>query len=242
MSRNQLLIAACLSCASLAACHKTRSQPHAESPKDSRSYSLGYQTGANLKTEKITVVSDDYLAGVRDALVDAQPRVSQREINSVVAEVRRQVVVGRKAAAKEKANKTLTEGQAFREKNRRQEGVKILPSGLAYKILKQGAGRTPRVGDMVTLNYRSRHIDGVEFASSEKNGKPVSVGLDQVIPGWREALLLMPEGSRWELVVPPELAYGQRAVPGIEPNSTLVFEVELISVTSGPKGKDLTMR
>jgi FKBP-type peptidyl-prolyl cis-trans isomerase FkpA len=109
-------------------------------------------------------------------------------------------------------------------------------------VLQQGTGRTPRLGDSVTLNYKSRHIDGSEFASSANAGKPVTVGLDQVIPAWKEALLLMSEGSRWELVVPPELAYGPRGALGIEPNSTLVFEVELVSVSPATKGKGLTMR
>jgi FKBP-type peptidyl-prolyl cis-trans isomerase len=242
MFRNEMRIVACSLCALLAACHARGNQPQPGHPKDQRSYSLGYQTGSNLRTERITVVTDDYLAGVRDAVAGAQPRVNQSEINAAVAEVRRQVVVGRKAAAKEKAEKNLADGKAFRTKNRTNEGVKALPSGLAYKVLKQGAGRTPRTGDTVTLNYRSRHIDGVEFASSAKYGKPVSVGLEQVIPGWKEALLLMPEGSRWELVVPPELAYGARGAPGVEPNSTLVFEVELVTVAPGAKGKGLTMR
>jgi FKBP-type peptidyl-prolyl cis-trans isomerase len=242
MTTNELRIAACVLGVALSACQGRRTPPQPEKPRDSRSYALGYQTGANLKHDHVTVSADDYLAGARDALAGGQPRVNQSEITTAVAEVRRQVVVGRKAAAKEKAEKNLAEGKVFREKALAQTGVKALPSGLTYKVLQQGTGRTPRVGDTVTLNYKSRHIDGTEFASSAKYGKPVSVGLDQVIPGWKEALVLMPEGSRWELVVPPDLAYGARGAAGVEPNSTLVFEVELVSVTPAAKGKGLTMR
>jgi FKBP-type peptidyl-prolyl cis-trans isomerase len=226
----------------LAACHSTKKKPVVEKPKDTKSYGLGYQTGANLRTEKIEVSVDDYLAGARDALAGSRPQMSQQQIRAAVMEARAQFMVTRKAALKDKAEKNLSEGKVFLDKNRKAAGVKVLPSGLQYKVLKQGTGRTPKAGDTVTLNYRSRRIDGFEFASSFKQDKPASVGVNQVIPAWREALQLMKEGAQWQLTVPPDLAYGAKGAPGVEPNSALVFEVELLAVTPAAKGKSLSMR
>jgi FKBP-type peptidyl-prolyl cis-trans isomerase len=121
-------------------------------------------------------------------------------------------------------------GDAFLAANKSKEGVVTLPSGLQYKILTAGSGPKPTATDTVTCNYRGTLIDGSEFDSSYKNGKPVSFPLNGVIKGWTEALQLMPVGSKWQLVIPPDLAYGDAGRPGIPPGATLVFEVELISI------------
>ena len=116
------------------------------------------------------------------------------------------------------------------EANKKKEGVKTLPSGLQYKVLKDGSGKTATATDEVTVNYRGSFIDGAEFDSSYKKGTPLTFQVDKIIPGWKEALQLMKEGSKWQLFVPPELGYGERSVGPIPPNATLIFEVELVAI------------
>jgi FKBP-type peptidyl-prolyl cis-trans isomerase FklB len=131
------------------------------------------------------------------------------------------------------AAKNKAEGQAFLAKNKTQPGVATLPSGLQYKVLKAGQGKKPTINDTVVCNYRGTFINGTEFDSSYKRNQPASFAVDGVIKGWTEALQLMPVGSKWQLFIPPELAYGERGAQGaIPPNSTLIFEVELLSIQS----------
>ncbi len=141
-------------------------------------------------------------------------------------------MAAREKEFKEKADKNLAAGKAFLEENKKKEGVTALPSGLQYKVLKEGAGKTPKAADTVTAHYRGTLTDGTEFESSYKKEKPLTFKVDGVIKGWTEALLLMKEGSKWQIVIPPDLAYGERGSPVIPPNSTLIFEVELISVNA----------
>jgi FKBP-type peptidyl-prolyl cis-trans isomerase len=139
--------------------------------------------------------------------------------------------------AKEAADANKKEGEAFLAGNKGKEGVVALPSGLQYKILKQGAGPKPTTTDSVSCNYRGTFINGTEFDSSYKSGQPVSFPVTGVIKGWTEALQLMPVGSKWQLVIPPDLAYGEAGRPGIGPSSTLVFEVELLAIEDKSKDK-----
>jgi FKBP-type peptidyl-prolyl cis-trans isomerase FklB len=129
------------------------------------------------------------------------------------------------------ADKNKKEGEAFLAENKKKEGVKTLPSGVQYKVIKAGTGKKPKLTDTVTVHYRGTLIDGTEFDSSYKRGQPASFQVSGVIPGWTEALQLMGEGAKWQLFVPSNLAYGERGTGGpIGPNATLIFEVELISV------------
>ncbi len=131
----------------------------------------------------------------------------------------------------EMAGKNLTEGEAFLAANKAKEGVKTLESGLQYKVLTPGEGKSPKATDKVTVHYRGTLLDGTEFDSSHKRGEPAVFQVDQVIPGWTEALKLMKPGAKWELYIPAKLAYGERgAGQKIAPNATLVFEVELLKV------------
>jgi FKBP-type peptidyl-prolyl cis-trans isomerase FklB len=143
---------------------------------------------------------------------------------------------------KDKADKNRAAGQAFLEENKSKDGVVVLPSGVQYKVLKEGTGSSPSVRDTVAVNYRSSLVDGTEFANSYKQRKPVTVSLARVIPGWREALLLMKEGSKWQIFIPSDLAYGAKGGSGIEPNSTLVFEVELLHVGSADEHEVAVVR
>jgi FKBP-type peptidyl-prolyl cis-trans isomerase len=198
--------------------------------KDKESYSLGYQFGQSLKRQGLAVNLEVYTAGIRDALSGAKPLLSQEEVNKTVAEIQSRVMTARQKELQEMADKNLSEGKAFLETNRKKEGVKTLPSGLQYKVLAEGKGMTPKATDEVTVNYRGTLIDGTEFDSSYNRSKPLTVKVNAVIRGWTEALQMMKEGSKWQLFIPADLAYGERGVSRIPPNSTLIFEVELISV------------
>jgi FKBP-type peptidyl-prolyl cis-trans isomerase len=131
-------------------------------------------------------------------------------------------------------------GDDYRAANKAKPGVVVLPSGLQYKVLQAGTGPKPTAADSVECNYRGTFIDGKEFDSSSKHGGPATFGVTQVIKGWTEALQMMPVGSKWQLVVPPDLAYGESGRPSIPPNSTLVFEVELVKIAEKPKAEPET--
>jgi FKBP-type peptidyl-prolyl cis-trans isomerase len=207
----------------------------AESPelkdlKDRESYSLGYQFGQSLKYQGLDINMEVYESGIKDALGGTKPRLTQEEIQKTVSELQQRVMAARQKELKEMAEKNLSEGRAFLEENKKKEGVKTLPSGLQYKVLAEGSGKTPQATDSVTVNYRGGFINGTEFDSSYQRGKPATLQVDKVVPGWKEALQLMKEGSKWQIFIPPELGYGDRGGGPIPPNSTLLFDVELISV------------
>jgi FKBP-type peptidyl-prolyl cis-trans isomerase FklB len=198
--------------------------------KDKESYSLGYQFGQSLKDQGLEISLDVYTAGIRDALGGKDPLMSQEEIRSTVVEVQKRVMAARQKEMKERAEKNLADSKAFMEANKNKDGVKTLPSGLQYKILEEGTGRIPKKADTVTVQYRGTLMDGKELDSSYSRGKPQTLQVDKVTPGWAEALQLMKEGSKWQLFIPPELGYGEQVVGSIPPNSILIFEVELISI------------
>ena len=157
--------------------------------------------------------------------------MSQEEIRATISELQKRVTAERQKELKEKGAKNLEESKKFLAENQKKEGIKTLPSGLQYKVLTEGTGKTPKETDNVTVNYKGTLIDGTEFDSSYKKGQPATFQVNGVIKGWTEALQLMKEGSKWQLFIPPELAYGERgAGPTILPNSTLIFEVELLTV------------
>ena len=131
---------------------------------------------------------------------------------------------------KARAEENLAAGKVFLAEKEKEEGVTTLPSGLQYKVIKEGSGKTPESSDTVTVHYRGTLIDGTEFDSSYRRGKPATFRVEGVIPGWTEALQLMKEGAEWQIFIPPELGYGDRRTQKIEPNSTLIYELELISV------------
>ncbi len=198
--------------------------------KDKESYSLGYTFGKSIKAQGFDLNLDVYSSGIRDALGGTNPQLSQEEIQKSIGEVQKRVMAAQQKLFQETAAKNLAEGKAFLEENRKKEGVKTLPSGLQYKIFTEGSGKTPKASDQVTVNYKGTLIDGSEFDSSYKRGTPATFRVDKVVRGWTEALQLMKEGSKWQLFIPPELAYGDRGSGPIPPNTPLLFEVELISI------------
>jgi FKBP-type peptidyl-prolyl cis-trans isomerase FklB len=214
----------------MSGCHKKTVDKLGNDPKERESYSLGYQLGTSLKKQNMSINLEAYVSALRDGLEGAAPQVSQRELDAAVSDLRNSAVAAQQAKLRDQSDKNRAAGAAFLDDNRKREGINALPSGLQYKVLKDGTGRRPGEGDTVTVHYRSSLIDGTELSSSYQQGKPVTVGLGRVIAGWKEALQRMNEGAKWQLFVPSELAYGTRGSTGIGPNSTLVFDVELLRV------------
>jgi FKBP-type peptidyl-prolyl cis-trans isomerase FklB len=195
--------------------------------KDKVSYIIGMDIGMNLKKQAIDLDSNILAKGVKDALSGAKPLLTEQEIQETMTAFQKEMMVKQAEVAK----KNRAEGEAFLTENKKKEGVKTLPSGLQYKVIKAGIGRKPKSNDTVTVHYRGTLINGTEFDSSYKRGQTVSFLVSGVIPGWTEALQLMEEGAKWQLFIPSNLAYGERGAGGvIGPNSTLIFEVELVSI------------
>jgi len=171
------------------------------------------------------------MRGLKDALSGAKPLMSDEEIDAMRRKYRAEMQRKRAAAMERAAQENAERGAAFLAENKAKPGVVTLQSGLQYKILKAGEGPKPTAKDTVECHYRGTLIDGKEFDSSYRRGAPATFPLAGVIPGWREALQHMPVGSKWQLVIPPQLAYGARgAGHDIGPNATLVFEVELLAI------------
>src|ERR1700682_1558552 len=195
--------------------------------KDKVSYSIGLNVGANFKKQGQELNPDALLAGVKDALSGKTPALNENELKETMEAWSKQMedkqkVVGEKNAAD--ATKFLAE-------NKKKDGVKTAASGLQYKVMKEGAGAQTKETDTVTVNYRGTLINGTEFDSSYKRGQPATFPVNGVIKGWTAALQLMKTGSKYQLFIPPDLAYGSNGAGGqIGPNATLVFEVELLSI------------
>jgi len=201
-----------------------------KTPMDQTSYALGMNLGSGLRRESVEVDADLIVRGLRDALAGQKTLMSEDEERAVLTKLQADVRARDEARRREEADKDRADGDAYRAANKAKEGVVALPSGLQYKILTAGTGPKPTLADKVTCNYRGSLIDGTEFDSSYKHGQPASFPLTNVIKGWTEALQLMPVGSKWQLVIPPDLAYGANGKGPIGPNATLIFEVELLSI------------
>lgn len=207
--------------------------------KDKDSYSIGYQFGTLIKSQGVDYDLEVLVAGIRDAFGGKKPQLNEEEMKTVLNDLQKKIWVARQRQLKEQAAKNLSEGKAFLDENSKKEGVKTLPSGLQYKIIREGTGASPKESDTVTVHYRGTLIEGTEFDNSFKRGNPETFQVNGVIPGWTEALQLMKEGAKWQIFVPSELAYGERGQGSrIPPNSTLIFEVELISINQGQTDKD----
>jgi FKBP-type peptidyl-prolyl cis-trans isomerase FklB len=208
-------------------------------PKQKLSYALGADMGRRLKAASVDVDAAVVARGMSDALTGSKTLLTDDEMRATMAEFQKQLGEKQAAVVKELSDKNKKEGDAFLAENKTKEGVVALPSGLQYKVLKMGEGAKPTAADTVVCNYRGTLLNGKEFDSSYKRNEPATFPVGRVIKGWTEALQLMPTGSKWQLFIPPDLAYGDRgAGADIEPNSTLIFEVELLSIQSKDQGKD----
>lgn len=187
--------------------------------------------GDKLKKQAVEVDADVVARGLKDALAGEKILLTQEEIRGTLLALQNELRTRQVEAAKKLAERSRQEGEAFLAANKAKESVVTLASGLQYKILQAGAGKKPTADDAVVGHYRGTLIDGKEFDSSYKHTEPTTFALKRVIKGWAEALQLMPVGSKWQLFVPPSLAYGERGAEGlIGPNATLIFDLELIAI------------
>jgi FKBP-type peptidyl-prolyl cis-trans isomerase FklB len=206
-------------------------RPALKDTKDKVSYGIGLDIGGTFKRNKMDINSDVLITGIKDGLSGAKPLMTDDEIRQVMAQFSKDMQEKTNAARQATAQKNITEGEKFLAENKTKPDVKTTGSGLQYKVLKEGNGSPPKETDSVVVNYRGTLLDGTEFDSSYKRGQPATFPVNQVIKGWTEALQLMKPGSKYELVIPANLAYGERGAGGdIGPNATLKFEVELLSV------------
>jgi len=208
------------------------SPPESEKARDS--YSLGYEFGNRLKRQGVEVDQEVLISAVRQGLEGREPALSPDEIHKTLKQLQRKLVIIQNRRFEELAARNLTEGTAFLESNKAKEGVKTLPSGLQYRVLREGTGPIPQPNEWVTVRYRGTLIDGNEFDSSQRRGDPPTLPLHGMIKGWTEALQLMKTGSKWQITVPPDLAYGNRQFGRIPPNSVLIFDLELLAIAEGP--------
>ncbi len=209
-------------------------QEKASELKDTRekvSYGIGMSMGKDFASQGIDVDAGLLAQGLKDALSGEGTLMTDEEAQAVLMAFQQEMMAKQQALAAEQAEKNLKEGEAFLAENGKKEGVTTLPSGLQYKVLEEGSGRTPGKDDTVEVHYRGTLIGGTEFDSSYGRGEPATFPVGRVIKGWTEALQLMKEGAKWQLVIPSSLAYGEQgAGAAIGPNSTLLFDVELLSI------------
>jgi FKBP-type peptidyl-prolyl cis-trans isomerase FklB len=205
--------------------------PGLETDKEKLSYSIGMDIGGNLKKQSVEVDPDLLAKGLKDSYGGGKTVLTEDESRKSIADFQKTLMAKQAETMKKLSEKNKADGEKFLAENAKKEGVKTLSSGLQYKELAPGTGKSPKSTDTVTTHYKGTLIDGTEFDSSHKRGQPATFQVSGVIPGWTEALQLMKEGAKWQLFVPSNLAYGERgAGREIGPNATLIFEVELISV------------
>jgi FKBP-type peptidyl-prolyl cis-trans isomerase len=202
--------------------------------KQKQSYAIGMNIGIGMNKSGVDIDPAILAAGVNDAMAGGKTLITEAEAREVFLKLRSEMMAKQQAETQRVGEANKQAGEQFLAANKSKEGIVTLPSGLQYKVLKDGAGSKPTASDSVVCNYRGTLIDGKEFDSSYKRGEPATLSVGEVIKGWTEALQLMPVGSKWQLYVPADLAYGERSPsPDIPPNSALVFDVELLSI----KGK-----
>jgi FKBP-type peptidyl-prolyl cis-trans isomerase FklB len=199
--------------------------------REKQSYAIGVEMANNMKRQGVDVDGNLVAQGIRDVLSGGKTLLTEAEVKDAVMTFQKDLMAKRQAEQKVAGDKAKVASDAFMAANAKKDGVKTLPSGLQYKVIKDGTGAIPKATDSVTLNYRGRLVDGTEFDSSYSHNEPITHPVNGFIAGWTEALQLMKVGSKWELYIPASLAYGERGAGGkIPPNSALVFEVELLGI------------
>jgi FKBP-type peptidyl-prolyl cis-trans isomerase len=205
------------------------------------SYAIGANFGARWKMQGVEVDYDAYLKGLKDAMEGGKVLLTEGEIRDVLNNYQQELAAKQQQKRLQVAEKNKKDGEAFLAANKQKPGIVTTPTGLQYKILEGGNGESPKPEDNVSVHYRGTLIDGTEFDSSANNGGVASFRVDGVIRGWTEALSQMKPGAKWQLFIPSDLAYGESGrPPRIEPNATLIFEIELVSVQSAPQRVPLT--
>jgi len=208
---------------------QTKTAP--KTKKEKVSYGIGVNIGKNMKMQGLDIDQGYLTQGIKDGLNNSKTAMSDKDMDETMKSFQQEMSTKMQAKQKIEGDKNKKEGEAFLEANKKKDGVITLPSGLQYKILKEGSGVKPTATQTVKCNYRGTLIDGKEFDSSYKRGEPTEFPVGQVIKGWTEALQLMPVGSKWQLFIPSNLAYGENGGGSmIGPNAALIFDIELISI------------
>jgi FKBP-type peptidyl-prolyl cis-trans isomerase FklB len=215
-------------------------KPALTEQKDKVSYSIGLNIGSGMKREGLELNPELVAAGLKDAFTGATPRLTDEQVRETLIAFQKEMMAKQMEQAQAQAEnakvlgeKNRKEGEEFLAANKKKKGIKTLASGVQYEVLTEGKGPKPKASDTVKTHYRGTLIDGTEFDSSYKRNEPAVFPLEGVIPGWTEALQLMPVGSKWRLFLPSDKAYGENgAGEDIGPNSTLIFEVELLGIES----------
>ena len=197
-----------------------------KSEMDKVSYIFGTRIGMNIKSQKLDINLDLFTKGITDILNNEKLALSQAQIDKTMADFQKRL----QEMQKKQAQENLAQSKKFLEENKKNEGVVVLPSGLQYQVITPGTGKQPKAADKVKTHYRGTLINGDEFDNSYKRNEPAVFGVNQVVPGWTEALQLMKEGAKWKIFIPSNLAYGEKGRPTIPPNSALIFELELLEV------------
>ncbi len=228
MTRVSIVALAVVLFAGLAA---AQDQNPLKTDKDKLSYALGMDLGSQMAARAIDLDPDVFARGLRDALTHGKTLMTEDDARVIITALQKDLATKQAAAAKAVAGQNKAEGEAFLARNQKEPGVVTLPSGLQYKPIKVGDGKKPAADDTVICHYRGTLINGKEFDSSYRRNAPAELPLKNVIKGWSEALQMMTVGSKWQIFIPAQLAYGERgAGADIGPNATLIFEVELISI------------
>ena len=205
-------------------------KPDLKDPKQRASYAIGTDIGSNFKRQEIDVDPKALAAGLADA-INGKLALTEAEIKQTLTDLTTELRSKGDLKQKAAGEKNVKDGEAFLAANSKKEGVKSTTSGLQYKSLKSGKGKSPKATDKVKVHYHGTLVDGTVFDSSVERTEPATFGVNQVIPGWTEALQLMKEGDKWQIVLPSKIAYGEQGPGGkIGPNSTLIFDVELLSI------------
>jgi len=212
---------------------------------DRINYTIGHQIGTDFKRQQVQLDAQALNRGMQDGTSGTAPLLDRKEMTDILVDLKRKIsndmkqnTIARVQARKKDEEDKRSKGKAFMLENQAKESVKTLPSGLQYKVLSAGAGEHPRADDLVTFHYRARTLDGKEYDSSYKKGKPATHRANGVIPGFTEAIQMMQPGAKWELYVPPELAYGRQ---GPLAHQTVIIEVELLSI-GGPDADQKTIK
>jgi FKBP-type peptidyl-prolyl cis-trans isomerase len=199
------------------------------------SYTLGYTFGTQMKGQVVAIDKDALVGAIQDVFSGKQPKLSKEDMTNALNEVHAKIA----NLSQEKAQKNLEDGKKFLEENKKREGIVVLPSGIQYLVLNKGEGDSPKPDSDVTVNYVGTRISGAVFDSSKRHGGPATFNLGRVIPGFRDAISKMKQGSKWQVFIPSELAYGPAgSPPSIRPNEALVFEIDLVSFKNKQPNKD----
>ncbi len=195
-----------------------------------QSYAIGINFGENLKRQGIEIEPESFLVGVKDVLTGGKKKLTEAELTQVINELSQELRAKQTTQISEQGEENQAKGEAYLAKNKTKEGVKVTASGLQYKAIVMGDGPKPKLTDTVKVHYEGTLINGKEIDSSYKRQNPATFQLTGVIKGWTEVLQLMPVGSKFEVAIPGELAYGENAPPAIGPNQVLLFQIELLSI------------